>query len=392
LAQVIWLGCCGFAVAMASRPPQPDDGKLAGRAGGDEAVEVQDMNCDRSKLGFCSQITEGSDVSGVSTTHSLEELSTPSFYAQHSIDIDVMASRVVGETSILEAIQAAVENGTSWAAAVEDGNFCVSIADPRADDIPLIAVSKKFETITGYFASEVLGKNCRFLNVGCSVDPVNLANLRAACASGAPFTAILENRRKSGELFLNLLDLRGLTVARTPSTGEDLWFLVGIQVDVTHADMLDVQANLAEIHAITSGIRAGLEEELRALAVAGALRSSLEVSESQLCEASGNSTNVWCLLPTPMWRCEYAPVITDVLCSGAFSRALYGSTWHRRVAITATKDAASLLWTAAEQAKLWQAAGSLGAASLAVEVLQVKKAPSNSAPTSQHWLHHAASY
>jgi len=316
----------------------------------------------------------------------------PSFYARHAIDIDVMASRVVGETSIKEAIRAAVEQGTSWAEAVEDGNFCVSIADPNADDIPLIAVSKKFETITGYFASEVLGKNCRFLNAGCSCDPVNLANLRAACASGAPFTAILENRRKSGELFLNLLDMRGLTVARNPSTGEDLWYLVGIQVDVTHADMLDVHANLAEIHAITSGIRAGLVEELRALAVAGALRSSLEVSESQLCEAAGNSTNVWCLLPTPRWRCEYTSVLTgDVLCSGAFSRALHGSIWHRRLAITATKDASPIPWTAAEQAKVWQAAGSLGAASLAVEVLQVLKAPSNSAPASPHWLHHATS-
>jgi PAS domain-containing protein len=359
---------------MACCLPQPANGQLAGSAVGDEEGEADDMNCAYSKQGFCSQITERSDVSGVSTTHSLEELSMPSFYDRHSIDIDIMASRVVNETSIKEAIRAAVEHGTSWAEAVEDGNFCVSIADPRADDIPLIAVSKKFETITGYFASEVLGKNCRFLNAGCSCDPVNLANLRAACANGTPFTAILENRRKSGELFLNLLDLRGLTVARNPSTGEDLWFLVGIQVDVTHAEMLDVQANLAEIHAITSGIRAGLVEELRALAVAGALRSSFEVSESQLCEASGNSTNVWCLLPTPTWRCEFASVITgDVLCSGAFSRALYGSNWHRQLAITATEETSPLLWTAAEQAKVWQVAGSLGAASLAVEVLQVNK-------------------
>jgi len=314
---------------MASSPPHPsDDVQLVAKAGGDEEAEVEDMNRLRSKLGFCSQTTEGSDTSGVSTTHSLEELSMPSFYARHSADIDVMASRVVGETNIKEAIQDAVEHGTSWAAAVEHGNFCVSIADPRADDMPLIAVSKKFETITGYYASEVLGKNCRFLNAGCSCDPMNLANLRAACKSGAPFTAILENRRKSGELFLNLLDMRGLTVARSP-TGEDLWFLVAIQVDVTHAEMLDVQANLSEIRAITSGIRQGLAEELRALAVAGALQCSFEVSDSQLCEASGDSTNVWGLLPTPTWRCENASVtVDDLLCNGGFSRAVHGSSWQ----------------------------------------------------------------
>jgi len=287
---------------MAGQPPQRHDGRLAGKAGDDEEAEVEGMNCVRSKMAFCSQSTEGSDVFGVSTTDSLEELPMPSFYARHSIDIDVTTSNVVGETSINEAIQAAMEHGTSWAAVVEDGNFCVSVADPRADDIPLIAVSKTFETITGYLASEVLGKNCRFLNAGCSCDMVNLANLRSTYATGAPLTAILENRRKSGELFLNLLDLRGLTVARSPCTGEDLWFLVGIQVDVTHAETFHVQANFAKIHAIISGVRAGLAEEVRALAAAGALRSSLEVSESQLCEASGNSTNVWCLLPTPTWR------------------------------------------------------------------------------------------
>ena len=35
--------------------------------------------------------------------------------------------------------------------------------------------------------------------------------------SGASFTGVLPNRRKSGELFLNLLDLRG------PAEGDRLW-------------------------------------------------------------------------------------------------------------------------------------------------------------------------
>lgn len=363
---------------------QPGDGHVAGLGGtsGDEAfawivpglqdAEVEDMNSENSKLGFCSQVTGGSDMSGVSTTPSLEELSCPSFYVRQSTDIDAMASRVVGETSIKEVIREAVEHGPPWAAAVEHGNFCVSIADPRADDIPLIAVSKKFETITGYISSEVLGKNCRFLNTGCSFDPVDLANLRAACVSGAPFTGILENRRKSGELFLNLLDLRGLTVARSPTTGEDLWFLVGIQVDVTHAEMLDVQANFADIHAITNGIRTGLAGELRALAVAGALQSNFEVLESQLCKASGNSTDAWCLLPTPTWR-EYSSEITgDLLRNGAFCRHLQGSSWHQRLASSA-KEETPHERTAAIQSKIGTSICSMGAAALAVGVLQASK-------------------
>jgi len=146
----------------------------------------------------------------------------------------------------------------------------------------------------------------------------------------------------------------------------------GIQVDVTDAEMLDVQANLADIHAITNGIRAGLAEELRALAVAGALQSNFEVSESQLCKASGNSTDAWCLLPTPTWR-EHASVIAgDVLRSGALSLRLHASGWHQRSA-SAAKEDAPCQQTAAERAKVWKAIGSLGAAALAVGVLQTSK-------------------
>lgn len=40
-----------------------------------------------------------------------------------------------------------------------------------------------------------------------------------------------QNRRKTGELFVNLLDLRGLRVAKDAETGEDIWYLVGSLVD-----------------------------------------------------------------------------------------------------------------------------------------------------------------
>merc|ERR1719191_418885 len=157
-----------------------------------------------------------------------------------------MASRVIDESSIREAIRAVVTNG----------EFCVTIADPSIPDTPLIAVSEKFEKITGYGRGEVLGKNCRFLNAGCLLDPVDLMRLRAACANGSDFTAVLTNRRKSGEFFLNLLDLRGLTVATNPCTGEELWFLVGIQADVTNVGVEGVREDhLAEMHEIASGIR-----------------------------------------------------------------------------------------------------------------------------------------
>lgn len=252
------------------------------------------------KLQFEPQV---SDVSGTSTTHSLEELSSPDFYTRCCSEIDAMTVRAVYESSIRDAIQ------TAWEV-VAGGQFCVTVADPRLPDLPLIAVSDKslFESITGFSRSEVLGNNCRFLNVGCLMDPSVLIRLRLACETGGSFAAVLQNRRKSGELFLNLLDLRGLTVARNQRTSEELWFLVGIQADVTHLADEDeeegckkAESLLFAMQGVANDVRMKLADKLSALAVAGALMSNFELA--QLSESSQEELpDHWCLLASPIWR------------------------------------------------------------------------------------------
>lgn len=117
--------------------------------------------------------------------------------------------------------------------ALKELRFAVTIADPSLPDVPLVGVSEEFEKMTGFNAAEILGQNCRFLNYGCPVQLRERAALRLSCQTGQPFTAILQNRRQSGESFANLLSLRGLRVARDVETGEDIWYLVAIQADVT---------------------------------------------------------------------------------------------------------------------------------------------------------------
>eukprot|EP00930_Biecheleria_cincta_P101564 TRINITY_DN93204_c0_g1_i1.p1 TRINITY_DN93204_c0_g1~~TRINITY_DN93204_c0_g1_i1.p1 ORF type:complete len:362 (+),score=64.84 TRINITY_DN93204_c0_g1_i1:112-1197(+) len=270
------------------------------------------------KTGFNTQVSSNSDAS---TTHSLEELSAPEFFEHQCSEIDAMTSRVVRESSIREAI----------CAAVADGQVCITVGDPRSPDAALIAVSEQFETMTGYRRSEILGKNCRFLNTGCSMDAADLLRLRLAADSGAPFTGILENRRKSGEFFLNLLDLRGLTVARNPFNGDELWFLIGIQADVTtlQGAAREVQeAKLAELHGIASSIRAKLADELSALAVSGALMSNFEVTEEgnylQSRVPFAHDPEVWSLLSSPMWICSETPPPWHLMTWGPLTRGLSG--------------------------------------------------------------------
>jgi PAS domain-containing protein len=50
--------------------------------------------------------------------------------------------------------------------AVKEG---ITIADCRQPDMPLIYCNAGFSRITGYSAAEVLGKNCRFLQVGFNI-------------------------------------------------------------------------------------------------------------------------------------------------------------------------------------------------------------------------------
>ncbi|CAK0834398.1 unnamed protein product [Prorocentrum cordatum] len=143
-------------------------------------------------------------------------------------------------------------------------SFCVTVADPRSPDNPLIAVSEGFEVMTGFRREEILGVNCRFLNSGCSMDPVTLQDLRQSCETGQPFTGVLTNRRKNGELFLNLLDLRGLAVGRT-HTGEDIWFLVGIQADVTCTEEGELPSQLPKLKQVADAIRARIASDFGAL-------------------------------------------------------------------------------------------------------------------------------
>jgi PAS domain S-box-containing protein len=144
--------------------------------------------------------------------------------------------------------------------------------------MPLVAVSQAFEQMTGYSCEEIVGLNCRFLNYDCEMNSSQRFELRSCCRTGKPFTGLLQNQRKNGEMFLNLLDLRGLTVARDAETGEDIWYLVGIQSDVTGLakDGLDGEA--------TAQVKEAHAQELKALAVH--LRQELQKEFAQVAFAT----------------------------------------------------------------------------------------------------------
>ncbi len=130
-------------------------------------------------------------------------------------------------------------------------NNLVVVTDVRLPDNPLVVVNQNFVDTTGYPREEIIGKNCRFLQVrpdGTRDDDGDgqaeaLAQIREAVAEGTPAEVLLRNYRKDGSLFYNRLYL---TPIRNPA-GEVTHF-VGVQNDVTREieqrDQVDRQRRL----------------------------------------------------------------------------------------------------------------------------------------------------
>ncbi len=107
----------------------------------------------------------------------------------------------------------------------------IVIADMRLPDRPLIYVNSAFETISGYKAEEILGKNCRFMQGVARDAEINRAarqTMRDALGRGVSCSILLHNFRKDGTPFWNALFMAPIFDAEGVLT-----HCVGIQHDVT---------------------------------------------------------------------------------------------------------------------------------------------------------------
>jgi PAS domain S-box-containing protein len=103
----------------------------------------------------------------------------------------------------------------------------VTLSDPDLEDSPIVYANKAFEDMCGYPQSEIIGRNCRFLQ-GSDRDQPELERLRAAIRKGEPIEVTMRNYRRNGELFHNRLVVKPLFDER----GNVVYFL-GVQYDIT---------------------------------------------------------------------------------------------------------------------------------------------------------------
>lgn len=67
-------------------------------------------------------------------------------------------------------------------------------------DQPLVYANEAFTDMTGYAVTEVLGRNCRFLQ-GAGTNPAYVARLSRAIHDGRDISVVLRNYRSDGALF-----------------------------------------------------------------------------------------------------------------------------------------------------------------------------------------------
>ncbi|SIN90773.1 PAS domain S-box protein [Salinivibrio sp. ES.052] len=122
--------------------------------------------------------------------------------------------------------------------AIEATATGIIVTDVRLADYPIIYANKAFESLTGYSSKEVVGKNCRFLQVDDRDQP-EIDRLRYALKNALSCSVVLRNYKKDGTLFYNNLRL-------DPIFDEDgaLTHYIGMQSDITELKQADDEAKL----------------------------------------------------------------------------------------------------------------------------------------------------
>jgi PAS domain S-box-containing protein len=111
------------------------------------------------------------------------------------------------------------------------------VCDLSKHDLPIIYCSEVFERLTGYTRSEILGRNCRFLQAPDGkvlegvkrkyVDDRSVLHLKNQINRRQEAQLSLINYRKGGQPFMNLL-----TMIPVPLDSDEFRFYVGFQVDL----------------------------------------------------------------------------------------------------------------------------------------------------------------
>jgi len=127
--------------------------------------------------------------------------------------------------------------GLLFEQAMAQTRMAICLCDPHKADFPIVFANRAFRNLTGYSESEIVGRNCRFLQ-GPDTDQAQVQKIRDALTSEDLVVVELLNYRKDGTPFWNALHIGPIHDA-----AGNLVYFFGSQWDVS-----DVRAARAEEH------------------------------------------------------------------------------------------------------------------------------------------------
>jgi PAS domain S-box-containing protein len=109
----------------------------------------------------------------------------------------------------------------------------IIITDSSENDYKILYVNPSFEKTTGYFKSEMVGRNCRFLQTENTKNSRAIRTLRKSLSNREGCNVLLENIRKNNTVFYN-----HLSISTVKDRGEVTNY-IGISKDVTEKIGID---------------------------------------------------------------------------------------------------------------------------------------------------------
>lgn len=193
---------------------------------------------------------------------------------RHQRQSRAQATAVLAERQrSLEALRKATEENLRLAKAVASVSDAVVITDPNQPNNPIVYANSAFEQMTGYLSSEVIGRNCRFLQ-GADTDPQALAQIRQGIAAQREVKITLLNYRACGQPFWN-----ELKISPVFSVSGDLLYFVGIGTDITERkrteSLLLGQARILEMIATGASLPSILENLTQIIEELSGMRCSI---------------------------------------------------------------------------------------------------------------------
>lgn len=171
------------------------------------------------------------------------------------------------------------QRGTVFFAALQMTRMPMIITDPRQEDNPIVFANKAFLDLTGYEESEIVGRNCRFLQ-GTDTDREAVRALRSAVAAREAISIEILNYRRDGTPFWN-----AVFVAPVYDDDGRLIYFFASQLDITRRRSSEQAFRQAQKMEAIGQLTAGLAHDFNNLlqVVTGSLEMVLggELDERQ---------------------------------------------------------------------------------------------------------------